>query len=96
VGLGEAPPRGSAAELFSFGCQLAAELRGLVLTGVCLPARYERVLRLAFAARPGDPPARFLLYECMSRYSNLLLLGPDDTVLAAAHQVGRHSAPACS
>lgn len=88
VGLGGAPTRGAAAELYSFGAQLGASLRGLVLTRAWLPTPYERVLRLAFAQRPGEPPAAELVYECMARYSNLLLLGPEETVLAAAHQVG--------
>ena len=87
VGLGEAPPRGSASELFSFGAQLQGALRGLVLTSASLPTPYERVLRLGFAPRLGEPPAAELVYECMARYSNLVLLGPDAAVLAAAHQV---------
>lgn len=29
--------------------------------------RYERVLKLAFAQRPGEPPAAELVYECMVR-----------------------------
>jgi predicted ribosome quality control (RQC) complex YloA/Tae2 family protein len=91
VGLGEAPHRGSAAELFSFGAQLQAALRGLVLTQVYLPTPFERVLKLAFAQRPGEAPTMQLVYECMARYSNLLLVGPDDTVLCAAHQVGTTS-----
>ena len=94
MGLGEAPPRGSAAELFSFGAQLQAALRGLVLTQVYMPTPFERVLKLAFAQRPGEAPSMQLVYECMARYSNLLLVGPDDTVLCAAHQVG--TKPACS
>ena len=81
------PARGSAAELYTFGAQLQAALRGLVLTGVSLPTPFERVLKLAFAQRPGEPAACQLVYECMARYSNLLLVGPDDIVLAAAHQV---------
>ncbi|KAL4458209.1 hypothetical protein ABPG75_013074 [Micractinium tetrahymenae] len=89
VGLGGAPPRGAAAELYSFGAQLGSSLRGLVLTRAWLPTPYERVLRLAFAQRPGEAPAAELVYECMARYSNLLLLGPGETVLAAAHQVGQ-------
>ena len=93
MGLSAAPPdRGAAAELFGFGSQLKAELGGLVLTRVHLPTPYERVLVLGFSPRVGDPaaaPALQLVYECMARYSNLLLLGPDGTVLAAAHQVWR-------
>ena len=87
VGLGEAPPRGSASELFSFGAQLQGALRGLVLTSASLPTPYERVLRLGFAPRLGEPPAAELVYECMARHSNLVLLGPDAAVLAAARQV---------
>ncbi|EFN54443.1 hypothetical protein CHLNCDRAFT_31860 [Chlorella variabilis] len=90
VGMSSDPPaRGSAAELYTFGAQLQAALRGLVLTGVSLPTPFERVLKLAFAQRPGEPAACQLVYECMARYSNLLLVGPDDIVLAAAHQVGQ-------
>ncbi|KAL4435060.1 hypothetical protein ABPG77_003885 [Micractinium sp. CCAP 211/92] len=89
IGVGGAPLRGAAAELYSFGSQLSASLRGLVLTRAWLPTPYERVLRLAFAQRPGEPPQAELVYECMARYSNLLLLGPGEMVLAAAHQVGQ-------
>ena len=89
VGLGDAPPpRGAAAELYGFGAQLSSTLRGLVLTRVWLPTPYERVLRLAFAQRAGEAeqPEAELVYECMARYSNLLLLGPGGAVAAAAHQ----------
>ncbi|PSC69693.1 Fibronectin-binding A domain [Micractinium conductrix] len=92
VGLGDAPPpRGAAAELYGFGAQLSSTLRGLVLTRVWLPTPYERVLRLAFAQRAGEAeqPEAELVYECMARYSNLLLLGPGGAVAAAAHQVGQ-------
>ncbi|KAI3435649.1 hypothetical protein D9Q98_001707 [Chlorella vulgaris] len=89
VGIGTAPPRGAAAELFTFGAQLQAALRGLVLTAVLVPTPFERVLKLVFAPRPGDPPTCQVVFECMNRYSNLLLLDPNDTVLAAAHQVGQ-------
>ncbi|PRW59758.1 ferrous iron transporter A [Chlorella sorokiniana] len=89
VGVGDGPARGAAAELYTFGSQLQATLRGLVLTRIWMPTPYERVLKLAFAQRPGEPPAAELVYECMARYSNLLLVGPDSTVLAAAHQVGQ-------
>jgi hypothetical protein len=93
LGTGEAPARGSAADLFSFAQQLQAALRGLVLTAASMPSPYERVVKLAFAQRPGDPVVCQLVFECAG-YSNLLLVAPDDTVLAAAHQV-RGSLASC-
>ncbi|GAB4820402.1 hypothetical protein N2152v2_007448 [Parachlorella kessleri] len=86
----EGPPErsGAAAEAYSFGAQLQAALRGLVLSGVVLPAAWERVLRLDFATRPSDPPLQQLHCEVMGRYSNLVLTDGAGAVAAAGYQVG--------
>jgi predicted ribosome quality control (RQC) complex YloA/Tae2 family protein len=53
--------------------QLQHGLRGLALVELEQPG-WERVLRLGFARRPGDPIERELVLELMGRHSNLFLL----------------------
>ena len=67
--------------------QLQHGLRGLALVELEQPG-WERVLRLNFARRPGDPLERQLVLELMGRHSNLFLLdGPGGTVIALGRQV---------
>lgn len=65
---------------------LRKRVRGGILTAVRQPDPAERVLRLAF-----DHPAHgaaTLVIEPMGRNANLLLLGPDDAILAVMHPRG--------
>lgn len=67
--------------------QLQHGLRGLALVELEQPG-WERVLRLGFARRPGDPIERELVLELMGRHSNLFLLdGPGGAVIALGRQV---------
>ena len=66
--------------------QLQHGLRGLALTAIEQPS-WERVVRLAFARRPGDQPERCLVIELMGRRSNLFLLDAEERVIAIARQV---------
>ncbi|MDI9405134.1 MAG: NFACT RNA binding domain-containing protein [Chitinophagaceae bacterium] len=66
--------------------QLQHGLRGLALTAIEQPG-WERVVRLVFARRPGDPPERCLVIELMGRRSNLFLLDAEGRVIAIARQV---------
>ncbi|GAQ80351.1 hypothetical protein KFL_000520210 [Klebsormidium nitens] len=85
---GGAPPVSPSADGFSFGEQLRQTLRGLALLEVGLPEKWERVARLRFGVRPGDPPVKDLYVEVMGRYSNVVLTSPQGEVIACAYQVG--------
>ncbi|PNW73302.1 hypothetical protein CHLRE_14g627150v5 [Chlamydomonas reinhardtii] len=84
----DGPERGSATELYSLAEQVHSALTGLVLVGVELPAAWERVAALRFGTRPGEPPSHSLYLEIMARYSNLVLAGSQNEILATAYQVG--------
>jgi predicted ribosome quality control (RQC) complex YloA/Tae2 family protein len=69
---------------------LRKRVRGGILTAVRQPDPAERVLRLAF-----EHPAHgsvTLVAEPMGRNANLLLLGPDDAILAVMHPRGGQTA----
>jgi predicted ribosome quality control (RQC) complex YloA/Tae2 family protein len=66
--------------------QLQHGLGGLALVSLEQP-RWERVVELGFAARPGDSLQRWLVLELMGRHSNLFLLDEQRRVVAAARQV---------
>lgn len=88
VSMGD-PPDGSRSAVFTFGGQLQAQLRGLVLTGVSLPQAWERAAQLDFGQRPGEPPSLRLVVEVMGRYSNVVLASGDaGRILLCAYQVG--------
>jgi predicted ribosome quality control (RQC) complex YloA/Tae2 family protein len=66
--------------------QLQHGLRGLALVAIEQPG-WERVVKLAFARRPAEPPERWLVAELMGRHSNLFLLDGQRRVIALARQV---------
>jgi predicted ribosome quality control (RQC) complex YloA/Tae2 family protein len=72
--------------------QLQHGLRGLALVELEQPG-WERLLRLGFARRPGEPIERQLVLEMMGRHSNLFLLEAANdasgggTVIALGRQV---------
>ena len=66
--------------------QLQHGLRGLALVELRQQG-WERVVELAFARRPGEPPCRWLVLELMGRHSNLLFLDDQRQVIALARQV---------
>ncbi|MFN7900605.1 MAG: NFACT family protein [Synechococcaceae cyanobacterium] len=79
-----APPRQG--EGSTLARQLQHGLRGLALVEI-VQQGWERVVELAFAPRPGEPPQRWLVLELMGRHSNLFLLDGDRRVVALARQV---------
>ncbi len=78
------PPRQG--EGSTLALQLRSGLRGLALTAIEQPG-WERVVELAFARRPSDPPERWLVLELMGRHSNLFLLDRERRVIALGRQV---------
>ncbi|CAL8465919.1 g5455 [Coccomyxa elongata] len=97
ISMGPPPERGAAAEAFSFGAQMAAELKGLVLLDVEVPRAWERVVRLKFGPRASEDATRHVYAEIQARYSNVVLTAASTDkaeksiglpILAAAHQVG--------
>jgi predicted ribosome quality control (RQC) complex YloA/Tae2 family protein len=83
--MGTPPPR--RADTFTFSQQLRHQLQGLALIALEAIAPWERVVDLQFAQRPGDPPLWHLYVEIMGKYSNVMLVNPDNLVITAAHQV---------
>ena len=79
-----APPR--LGEGSTLARQLQHGLRGLALVEIAQHG-WERVVELAFAARPGAVAQRWLVLELMGRHSNLFLLDGDRRVVALARQV---------
>jgi predicted ribosome quality control (RQC) complex YloA/Tae2 family protein len=81
------PPPPRQGEGSTLARQLQHGLRGLALVEIAQPAIWERVVELAFAPRPGEPPQRWLVLELMGRHSNLFLLDADRRVIAPGRQV---------
>ena len=90
VRLGPPPPRVHKSEQLAFGERMNATLRGLILTRVTLPERWERVATFEFAERPGGDAAYRVHAEIMARNSNVVLVDArdDDKIVACAYQVG--------
>ena len=84
--LGDPPPR--TPDTFTFSDQLRHQLTGWALVAIEAIAPWERVLDLQFARRPGDPASWHLYVEIMGKYSNVILTGADNLIVAPAHQVG--------
>lgn len=73
-----------------------ARLRGLILTGCDLPCAFDRVLRLQFSERVGEPPLFSLCFEPRGGRSLLALVegdGDGGAVVAAANPEARGLAP---
>ncbi|KAL3139492.1 hypothetical protein ABBQ38_003816 [Trebouxia sp. C0009 RCD-2024] len=85
---GPQPARGTAAEAFSFGEQVEATIKQLVLLDAVVPQPWERVVQLSFGVRPATPPTHHIFLEVMGRYSNVILARPDGEILLCAYQVG--------
>lgn len=83
------PPPPRQGEGSTLAQQLQHGLRGLALVAIEQPG-WERVVRLGFARRPGEPVERQLVIELMGRHSNLFLLDGEGRVVALARQVKAH------
>jgi predicted ribosome quality control (RQC) complex YloA/Tae2 family protein len=80
------PPPPRQGEGSTLASQVQHALRGLALVAIHQEG-WERVVSLAFAPRPGEPPRRHLVLELMGRHSNAFLLNADQEVIALARQV---------
>ncbi len=69
--------------------QIQHSLRQLALVQIEQQG-FERVVTFALATRPGDPIQRRLVLELMGRHSNLMLLDPDQRIIAIGRQVRDH------
>jgi predicted ribosome quality control (RQC) complex YloA/Tae2 family protein len=69
--------------------QIQHSLRQLALVQIEQQG-FERVVTFAFATRPGDPIQRRLVLELMGRHSNLMLLDPENRIIAIGRQVRDH------
>ena len=90
--LGAPPPRAPDADAFSLGAALRAALAGRALLAAETPLTWERVSRLEFGPRPGDPPSAALLLELTGAHANLWLTDGRGVITAAGSQQGeRHT-----
>lgn len=83
--LSQPPPR--TPDTFTFSEQLRHQLVGLALVDLVTIAPWERVIDLQFARRPGEAIVWHLYGEIMNKYSNVLLVNAENTIVTAAHQV---------
>jgi predicted ribosome quality control (RQC) complex YloA/Tae2 family protein len=83
--LGDPPPR--TPDTFTFSQQLQHQIGGFALVAIEAIAPWERVVDLQFARRPGDPIQWHLYAEVMTKYSNVILVNQEGTIVTAAHQV---------
>ncbi|MEB3160476.1 MAG: NFACT family protein, partial [Synechocystis sp.] len=79
------PPRDP--DTFTLSDQLRHQLKGLALIALDPIQPWERVIDLAIAKRPGDPPLYHLFLEVMGKYSNLVLTDDQQQIITVAHQV---------
>ncbi|MEY2983476.1 MAG: hypothetical protein RLZZ568_93 [Cyanobacteriota bacterium] len=83
--LDQAPPRDP--DTFTLSDQLRHQLKGLALISLQPIQPWERVIDLAIAKRPDDPPLYHLFLEVMGKYSNLILTDAQQQIITVAHQV---------
>lgn len=79
------PPRD--VDTFTLSDQLRHQLKGLALISLAPIQPWERVINLAIAQRPDDPPLYHLFLEVMGKYSNLVLTDAHQEIITVAHQV---------
>jgi predicted ribosome quality control (RQC) complex YloA/Tae2 family protein len=83
--LTDPPPR--IADTFTLSQQLRSVLGGLAMVEMNMVAPWERLVRLAFATRPGAEALYYLYVEPIGKYSNLTLTDADNLIITTAHQV---------
>jgi predicted ribosome quality control (RQC) complex YloA/Tae2 family protein len=71
-------------------------LRAKVLIGASLAVPFDRVIRLDFGFRAGEPAELHLMCEIQGRYSNVILMDAAKTVLLASRQIGTKQSSARS
>jgi predicted ribosome quality control (RQC) complex YloA/Tae2 family protein len=83
--LTDPPPR--TPDTFTLSQQLRSVLGGLAMTEMEIVSPWERLVRLAFATRPGATAMYYLYVEPIGKYSNLTLTDADNVIITTAHQV---------
>jgi predicted ribosome quality control (RQC) complex YloA/Tae2 family protein len=83
--LTDPPPRIS--DTFTLSQQLRSVLGGLAMIEMEIIFPWERLVRLAFASRPGAEALYYLYVEPIGKYSNLTLTDADNLIITTAHQV---------
>jgi predicted ribosome quality control (RQC) complex YloA/Tae2 family protein len=83
--LTDPPPR--IPDTFTLSQQLRSVLGGLAMVEMNMVAPWERLVRLAFATRPGAEALYYLYVEPIGKYSNLTLTDADNLIITTAHQV---------
>jgi predicted ribosome quality control (RQC) complex YloA/Tae2 family protein len=83
--LTDPPPR--IPDTFTLSQQLRSVLGGLAMTEMQMVSPWERLVRLAFAIRPGAESLYYLYVEPIGKYSNLTLTDADNLIITTAHQV---------
>jgi predicted ribosome quality control (RQC) complex YloA/Tae2 family protein len=83
--LTDPPPR--IPDTFTLSQQLRSVLGGLAMVEMNMVAPWERLVRLAFANRPGADALYYLYVEPIGKYSNLTLTDADNLIITTAHQV---------
>jgi predicted ribosome quality control (RQC) complex YloA/Tae2 family protein len=83
--LTDPPPR--IPDTFTLSQQLRSVLGGLAMTEMLMVSPWERLVRLAFATRPGAEALYYLYVEPIGKYSNLTLTDADNLIVTTAHQV---------
>jgi predicted ribosome quality control (RQC) complex YloA/Tae2 family protein len=74
-------------DTFTLSQQLRSVLGGLAMVEMKMVAPWERLVRLAFATRPGAEALYYLYVEPIGKYSNLTLTDADNLIITTAHQV---------
>ncbi|GAB4218388.1 MAG: NFACT RNA binding domain-containing protein [Synechococcales cyanobacterium] len=81
---GSPPPKQG--DPFQFG-QTLQRLRGLALVAMEQRDPWERVVEWQWAIRPGEAILWRLIIEVMGKYSNVVLIDPDQQIVACGHGV---------
>ena len=82
--LTDPPPR--IPDTFTLSQQLRSVLGGLAMTQMQMSTPWERLVRLAFAHKPGAETLYYLYVEPIGKYSNLTLTDADNLIITTAHQ----------
>jgi predicted ribosome quality control (RQC) complex YloA/Tae2 family protein len=83
--LTDPPPR--TPDTFTLSQQLRSVLGGLAAIEMVVSSPWERLVRMAFASRPGAEALYYLYLEPIGKYSNLTLTDANNLIITTAHQV---------
>ncbi len=66
--------------------QLSCGLKYMALVSI-KQDKFERVIQLEFAKRPGDKVSKFLIFELMGKHSNIFYLDKNQKIIALGKQI---------